>query len=492
MGDGRTRSTGRAYGYARVSSAEQGEHGTSLDAQRDEIVRYCAAHGLPSPTLHVEVESGGAEKVERRVELARLLAAAQPGDVVIVCAVDRWSRDIVHAVQSVRALVARGVGWVSIREAIDAATPHGDSTLGILSWVADQERRRIRTRTVGSRQRLRALGHHVEGAPPLGYRVEARKLVPDPETASVVREMYRRCVAGESTREIARALQAAHPDVPGLDHALVAVRLRSRVYAGDMLARGTRGSQAKRRAGEWVEDTHEPLVDRATWYRAQHALAGRRRGGRPASGDARTASWSLRGLVVCGHCGHVLASHATTPRRATEAEARAGWYQCGRCDGRPRVPHVELERVVEAAAAVRLEELAERLARPAAPVAPPDVAKLDAKRAALLTRRERLVRAVADGTLTSAEARAQLDRVAAQIAAVDEERAAATAPAEAPEDRAARLADVEALRGAWAHLAGSERREALRALGCRVVVWSTRERQWQRGAWRCEVGWAER
>lgn len=58
------------------------------------------------------------------------------------------------------------------------------------------------------------------------------------------------------------------------------------------------------------------------------------------------------------------------------------------------------------------------------------------------------------------------------------------------EIRAAELATVTGLRGAWAHLTGAERREALRALGCRVVVWSTQTRRWERGAWRAEVTWA--
>jgi len=124
-----------------VSSVGQEVRGTSLEGQREEIARWCAAQGYPAPTLLVEVESGSAEKIERRVEQQRLIAEVRDGDMVVVVAVDRWSRDIVHAVSSVRALVARGVRWYAIREALDAATSHGDSTLGIMSWTADQEAR---------------------------------------------------------------------------------------------------------------------------------------------------------------------------------------------------------------------------------------------------------------------------------------------------------------------------------------------------------------
>lgn len=56
----------RVFGYCRVSSAGQEKSGTSLEGQRDEITRWCAAQGYPPPTLAVEVESGSAEKIERR------------------------------------------------------------------------------------------------------------------------------------------------------------------------------------------------------------------------------------------------------------------------------------------------------------------------------------------------------------------------------------------------------------------------------------------
>jgi hypothetical protein len=82
---------------------EQGRSGTSLEAQRDEIARWARANDHPAPAFYSEIESGSAARTEARVELARLTSEARPGDVVVVCAVDRWSRDIVHAVASVRA-----------------------------------------------------------------------------------------------------------------------------------------------------------------------------------------------------------------------------------------------------------------------------------------------------------------------------------------------------------------------------------------------------
>ena len=122
---------GTVRSYIRVSGADQDRIGTSPEAQRAAHLSYCRAHGLPDPVWYFEVESGSESAIELRDEQIRLQREAVPGDLVLVCAVDRWSRDIVHAVASVRALVARGVRWLSLREGIDASTPQGDSTLGI-------------------------------------------------------------------------------------------------------------------------------------------------------------------------------------------------------------------------------------------------------------------------------------------------------------------------------------------------------------------------
>lgn len=110
----------RLLAYARVSGSEQEAHGTSLAAQQERFQRFAREHRYPDPLLFVEVESAGEEKREKRVELDRLLAAAAPGDLVLCLVVDRWTRDVVDGVASVRKLLRRGVGWVAIEEQIDA------------------------------------------------------------------------------------------------------------------------------------------------------------------------------------------------------------------------------------------------------------------------------------------------------------------------------------------------------------------------------------
>ncbi len=352
----------RVFGYCRVSSAGQEKSGTSLEGQRDEITRWCAAQGYPAPTLAVEVESGSAEKQERRVEQVRLTAEAQSGDVVVVVAVDRWSRDIVHAVSSVRALVARGVRWCSIREALDAATPHGDSTLGIMSWTADQERRRIRERTVGRRRELTDAGLYVLGRVPLGYKAEARQLQVVPEEAALVRDVFERSADGESMPEIAATLPPIRNRTRWTVHAVHRI-LKCRYVLGE----------ARQSDGTWSPNAHAAIVDRDLWERAHAAARKRVSGGRKyATGESSVRL--LRGLAVCSACERkVSVRFGARHQRADAGGSHAHYYICRggleHACGEGWIRAHEVDEEAAAQAVARLVSLREELAQPAAPVA---------------------------------------------------------------------------------------------------------------------------
>lgn len=457
----------RVYGYCRVSSDRQANEGTSLEGQRDEIARWCAVHGFPEPVLAVEVESGSAEKVERRVELARLIAAAEPGDVVVSITVDRWSRDIVHAVQSVRGLVKQGVKWHSIREAIDASTPQGDSTLGIMAWTADQERRRIRERTVGRRRELTDGGLYVLGTIPFGYRRDGRKLVVHDEEGRIVRAIFARCIDGESLPEIAATLPPKRGR-PWTPHAVHRV-LRSRYELGE----------AKHSDGTWHEGAHPAIVDHLTWEKAHAALRVRVAGGRKyAQGDS--AHRLLRGLVWCSACGRRVSVRfgARTQRQDPDGK-RMHYYICrgalehSCCEGWIRA--YEADQEAAALVLARLEELRHELAR-----APKRAERKATDYAAALARVEQKKRnaidLATDGTMSRETLRETLARYEAEAAtlrrAAERETAAAAAAERAadPKARHAVLGQVRAIRAAWARMSVEARREALALLTNRVEI----------------------
>ena len=461
----------RVLAYLRVSGQEQGRSGTSLEAQRDEIARWARANDHPAPVFFSEIESGSAARTEARVELARLTSEARPGDVVVVCAVDRWSRDIVHAVASVRALVARGVRWLALREGIDASTRVGDSTLGIMSWAADQERQRIRDRTVGRRVDLKASGIYCEGAIPLGYQRapgerRGRGLVPEEAGAAIVRRAFAACVGGASLSEIAQKL----PLPPGRRRwtktAVLGV-LRHRVYLGEV--------QAK--PGVWIPAKHPAIILRESFDAAQEALRTRRIGGRAGSPESRTASWILRTRARCGVCGAKMSSVYSPGARAGREQLY--YYGCAkrlagpreaRCESR----YVRVDEAEEAAAEQIVERLIalRRMLAKRAPSEPRAAKRVDrsGELAALAKRRTRVLdayerEAIGPDELQKRLAKIDAERAKIEASVAEESRAEEqTRRAADPARRRELLVSVRGMRAAWREATPAERRRIVELL----------------------------
>src|SRR5712692_1551572 len=81
------------FGYIRVSTVKQGEHGSSLQEQRDAIVSFAARNGLHISTWFEERET--AAKIGRH-EFTRMLKALTKGAAsgVIFHKIDRSARNL--------------------------------------------------------------------------------------------------------------------------------------------------------------------------------------------------------------------------------------------------------------------------------------------------------------------------------------------------------------------------------------------------------------
>lgn len=120
-------------GYARVSTGEQ-----TLDPQ---LVKLREAGCM---IIHEEQASGADRS---RPAFTRLLAAIRPGDTLMVVRLDRLARPLVHLLQVIEALEAKGAHFWSLGDPIDTATPQGRFSLQVMGAVAEFERAPIRERT---------------------------------------------------------------------------------------------------------------------------------------------------------------------------------------------------------------------------------------------------------------------------------------------------------------------------------------------------------
>ena len=483
----------RFLGYRRVSTGEQSTSGTSLDGQKEELAHLAASLRAPVVLDFVEVESGGAEKEERRVEVARLLEAVKPGDVVAVSKFDRFTRDLEFAIRKVREILNKGARFVSIAEGEFDRSPEGELKLSIWASIAQMERARIRDRTHGQKVRLRAQGKFVGGLPPFGYQKakgrdasdKPRRLEIDLEKAPLIVEIFERCVRGESIQEIVRYLRAHYTQLR-FTNMWVSRALRNRVYTGQLATTPVRprgATHSFQGHAQWV-DAHEPIVSMDLFLRVQAALVARRAGGDRPSRGSGTEYFLMRGLATCGICGSIVRG---VPVHETCGTKHLGYYVCRhrthppegkpRCVQAPYVQHRVADAEIERATLARLVELRDVLA--AAPEPKPDAPDFDAKRANLAARRKRLVQAVAAGKLALEDIDAAIREIDAELTDVETAAAehAARSSGDTVEARRAALGFVDVVSKAWAGLLPGERRAVLAVLAERIVLSAEREIQ---------------
>ena len=94
-----------------------------------------------------------------RPQLNKLLATVEHGDVVIIPAVDRLSRDTTDLLVIARDLQKAGAGLRSIAEpVVDTTSDFAELVLAMLGVAAKLERRRIKERTSLGRANAKARG----------------------------------------------------------------------------------------------------------------------------------------------------------------------------------------------------------------------------------------------------------------------------------------------------------------------------------------------
>lgn len=134
-----------------------------VENQVAEVRQLAVARGF-EPVLYEEVESAA----KSRPVLDRMLADVRAGRVqaVAVWALDRLSRSMTGAINTVLELDRLGVPVLSVREGwLDTSGPVRPLLVAIFGWVAEEERTRLIERTKAGLERARRQGKRL-GRPP--------------------------------------------------------------------------------------------------------------------------------------------------------------------------------------------------------------------------------------------------------------------------------------------------------------------------------------
>jgi DNA invertase Pin-like site-specific DNA recombinase len=331
----------RFIGYVRVSrvAGREGDSFISPIVQREKIEQYLASQGHTLIDWAEDLDQPGSRY--ERPAFQRALEAVEAGDAdgIAVAAIDRFARSVPDAAVALRRLEQAGGALISVRDTLDTTTSVGRFARTMMLALAELELDRTRENWRVAREHAVARGVHISRTPIFGYqRRHDGGLEPDPATAKIIRELFRRRAAGEEWRSLARWLDEASPRENGGAWLAPTIRsiVRSRTYLGVARSGDIENSEA-----------HKPLVPRSLWEAAQE--------NRPPSnqrGDAEPAL--LAGLVRCAACRHVMPRSAARPLGAARYSCH-GTHANGRCPTPSKISETLTDAYVER---VFLEELA--------------------------------------------------------------------------------------------------------------------------------------
>lgn len=189
-----------AYGYVRVSTAEQAEHKTSLKQQADDIEAYCAKNNIQLLEMFVEPGMSGTDS--KRPEFNRMILLAtgddHPVDCIVACDMARIARDVEFFVTTNGQLSRAGTKMLFVYQAFEQG--HFGLLHQLLTGWQDQDA--IVKASMNTRRGLRGTaeeGFWTGGVVPLGYesrtaeirsKKEKKKLFESDVEAPIVRMIF--------------------------------------------------------------------------------------------------------------------------------------------------------------------------------------------------------------------------------------------------------------------------------------------------------------
>lgn len=330
----------RAGGYIRLSVEDSGDSGAdTILAQRELVLKYIESQ--PDMTCcDMYCDNGWTGTNFARPEFERLMSDIREGkiDCVVVKDLSRFGRNYLETGNYLERIFPQlNVRFVAVNDNFDTLTAERNTEgyivplKNIINGAYSRDISRKSGSVLAIKQRN---GEFIGSWAPYGYQKSAadgHKLVPNEETAPIVRMIFQWRASGTSYRKIARKLNEMGIPSPSRYHyqrgevraeryanavwqvPVIKIMLSSETYLGHMvqgrcyndLSAGRR--LCKRPRSEWivVPNTHRPLIDEDTFRIVREMsekcrAAHRERAGRPP--DLGAAPDVLRGLVFCADC----------------------------------------------------------------------------------------------------------------------------------------------------------------------------------------------
>ena len=304
----------KVAGYARISmESERMQH--SLSAQ----ISYYNALIQKKPEWEfagVYADDGiSGTGTAKRLEFLRMIADCEAGkiDIILTKSIQRFARNTVDLLKTVRHLKNIGVEVRFEKENINSMSSDGELMLSILASFAQEESRSISENVKwGTRKRFE------QGIPNghfqiYGYRWEGDRLVVEPEEAKIVKMIFDDFLNGLSAESTEKKLeQMGVKSYKGQHFGNTSIRqiLSNVTYTGNLLFQKEYVSdpitgKSKINRGEmpqyWVENTHEAIIPLETYKAVQAERQRRRELGVFANWSINTSCFTSK--IKCPICG---------------------------------------------------------------------------------------------------------------------------------------------------------------------------------------------
>ena len=282
------------YGYVRVSTAKQGQHGSSLQEQRDAIENYARRHSLVIAAWFEEQETAAKRGRSCFNRMLKLLKQGKAGGVIIH-KIDRSARNL-RDWADLGELIDSGVDVHFANESLDLQSRGGRLSADIQAVVAADYIRNLREEVrKGFYGRLKQGLYPLPA--PIGYldRGAGAPKAPDPNRAPFIRqafELYATAAYSLDTlnRELFRRGLRTKKGNP-LSQTSLSYILNNPFYYGLVRIKAT---------GESFPGVHKPLITTTLFNRVQDVLHGK------TNTKIIRHDFLFRRLVACKLCAYTL------------------------------------------------------------------------------------------------------------------------------------------------------------------------------------------
>ena len=346
--------------YGRLSQEDERQRddrqkeSNSIHNQKLFLEQYAADHGFEN-TLFLADDGYSGTNFDRPA-WKKIIEMVERDEVetIIVKDLSRLGREYLQVGQYTEIYFPeKGVRFIAVNDGVDSLVESSNDFNPIRNWANELHAKDTSKKVRAIKKMQAERGERLGGKPPYGYKKkdkDSKEIIPDEETAPIVRQIFDLCAAGKGPNQIARILtreQVLNPTnqyyqttgaaCTNLDTTrpytwsgkTVAKILENKVYIGHTLnmKKTTLSYKNKKQIQKpeseqiLVENTHEPLISMEVWEIVQDVRAHKRR---PPKHMEEPNLFS--GLVYCADCGKYMVLCRTEKMREDQYYFRCSTY----------------------------------------------------------------------------------------------------------------------------------------------------------------------